>query len=130
MRIPFADNERGAIFIEVMVSMVLLAGGMVGALQMLVIAQNGLNASRDLVHEAVLAQALIEEMQALGYEKLAGGDPRGEEVIEGKTREWELTPGPMGLSGATIRVVSRRTDSRGRASRVEIKTFQPSGRVP
>ncbi len=130
MRIPFPGNERGMILIEVIVSMVLLAGGMVGALQMLIVSQNGLNSSRERVHAAVLAQAFIEEMQALSFDNLTRMNSRGEEVIEGVTREWEMTSGPMGLGGVTLRVVGRWMDRKGRVSRVEIKLFRPSGMVP
>ncbi|HEY5648727.1 MAG TPA: hypothetical protein VIU33_04455 [Nitrospiria bacterium] len=116
--------------IEVIVSLFLLAGGMLGALQMVLAAQNGLNSSRDRVRAIALVQSFIEERQTPYYRLGLGGEVRGRDVIEGVIREWEVLQAPMGLDGVTLRAAGRWTDQHGKPFRVEVILYRPSGVVP
>lgn len=121
---------RGFSLIEVVVSMLILAIGMVAGLGMTQAGQNGLEAGRRLSYATGLAQAKMEEEAAISYTDLLRGNLEGEDEMDGFSRTWAIQPNAPGTRFLTIQITVEWKDKTGRPHRVQLATLRAEGVVP
>src|SRR3972149_10423657 len=95
---------RGFSLIEVVVSMLILAIGMVAGRGMTQAGQNGLEAGRHLSYATGLAQAIMEEEVSISYAELLGGSLEGEDEGDGFRRIWAVQPNTAGTHFLTLHI--------------------------
>ena len=123
-------RQRGFSLIEVVVSMLILAVGMVAGLAITQAGQTGMEAGRHLSEAVGLAQANMEEMRSLSYDELSGGDLESEEDVNGFKRISTVEPDAPGRHFMTLRVTVEWKDKTGRPHRTQLVTVRSTGVVP
>lgn len=123
-------TQRGFSLIEVMVSLLILAIGIVAGLGMTQAGQNGLEAGRRISHATGLAQAMMEEEVSISYAELLGGNLEGEDAVDGFRRTWTVSPDRPGAHWLTIQITVEWKDRTGRSHQVRLVTLRAEGVVP
>src|SRR3989304_2622676 len=121
---------RGFSLIEVVVSMLILAIGMVAGLGMTQAGQNGLEAGRHLSYATGLAQAIMEEEVSISYAELLGGSLEGEDEVDGFRRIWAIQPDTPGTRFLTIQVAVEWKGKTGRPHQMQLVSIRAEGVVP
>src|SRR3972149_7125136 len=114
---------RGFSLIEVVVSMLILAIGMVAGRGMTQAGQNGLEAGRHLSYATGLAQAIMEEEVSISYAGLLGGSLEGEDEVDGFRRIWAIQPNTPGTRFLTIQGTVDWEDKTGRPHQMELRVL-------
>lgn len=123
-------REKGSSLIEVVVSMLILAIGMVAGLGMAQTGQGGLEAGRRISYAAGLAQAKMEETVSMTYPDLLSGNLEGQDDWGGFVRTWTVLPDTPQPRRSTIRVTVEWKDKAGRPHRMGLVTLRSEGVVP
>jgi Tfp pilus assembly protein PilV len=132
-----ARDERGFTFVEALIAIGILAGGMVAVAQLLVISLQMHHLGRRTSEASGLAAAKLEELMKLSFDTSAAvavtpvsPDSLGTNVANyfdttsaGYTRRWKVTAGPAANTRqVTLRVIPPNLD-RNRFKTVEVTTI-------
>ena len=110
-------NNRGASLIEVLVSMVLLAIGLLGAVCFSRIGSQALSFGDRIAKVSALAQAKLESKLGLSYKDLIAAD--ADSVTEdGIQLDWEINRDSPFTDIVTIEVIARWKDGKGIEKRI------------
>ncbi|HUK55802.1 MAG TPA: prepilin-type N-terminal cleavage/methylation domain-containing protein [Nitrospiria bacterium] len=126
---PFSP-QRGLSLIEVVVSMLILAVGMIAGLGMTHAGQAGLDAGRRISTAAAFAQAKMEEEISMSYGTLFQGSLAGEDHPEGFLRTWTIQRNAPCPHCLTIRVAVGWVDKKGRNHSTALVTVRTQSVVP
>jgi len=125
-----ALRQRGLSLIEVVVSMLILAFGMISGLGMTRASQTGLDAGRRISEAAALAQAKMEEEISMPYDALIQGSFEDRDNPEGFIRTCTIQVGAPQPYFSTIHVAVEWTDKTNRTHRLALATVRSKGVVP
>jgi prepilin-type N-terminal cleavage/methylation domain-containing protein len=127
-------NDRGSSLIEVLVSMVLLAIGLLGSVGFSRIGSQALSHGNQITKISALAQAKIEEKLSLSYIDLVSENTNSI-TQDGIQLSWKINHDDPFTDIATIEVVALWKDARGKEKRISffgVKSNQviPDGAMP
>ena len=123
-------NHGGSSLIEVMVSMIILAIGMMAGLGMSQAGSRGLDVGYRISRASGLAQAKIEEILASSYSELSQANSPEEDEVDGFNRIWSVLQDTPGPDYFTLLVRVEWMDSWDRIHPVEMVTVRSKGIVP
>ena len=126
----YLKNKCGSSLIEVIVSMILLAIGMMAALGMSQAGSRGLDFGYRISRASGLAQAKIEEVLASSHSELSQANSSEEDEVDGFNRIWSVLQDTPSPDYFTLWVRVEWTDSWGRIHPVEMATVRSLGIVP
>ena len=127
-------NDRGASLIEVLVAMVLLAIGLLGAVGFSRIGSQALSHGNQIAKASALAQAKMEDKLGLSYTDLVL-ENTGSITQDGIQLIWKINRDDPFTDISTIEVIAVWKDSRGKEKRISffgVKSNQiiPDGATP
>jgi prepilin-type N-terminal cleavage/methylation domain-containing protein len=123
-------NHRGFSLIEVIVSMLVLAIGMVAGLGMIQAGLVGIETGRHLTYTTGLARAQMEEKLSIPYSDLLRQGLEGQDLFDRYTRTWTVEPDIPDTHLATIHTAVEWKDTRGRFHRFQVAAVRAEGVVP
>ena len=130
MRPDLVLRQCGLSLIEVVVSLFILAVGMISGLSMTHASQIGLDAGRRISTAAALAQAKMEEEISFPYDELIHGRPEDDDHPEGFNRTRTLRIDAPYPHFTTIHVAVEWTDKTNRTHTLALTTIRSNGVVP
>lgn len=130
MRCDFIGRQTGSSLIEVIVSMLILAVGMMAGLGMTQTGQTGLVFGHQITYATGLVQAKMEESLSMPYAELSRGGLEGEEDLGGFIRTRSILLDQPRLHCLTLRVTVEWRDKAGRPHRVQFATLRAEETVP
>ena len=111
-------NHQGASLIEVLVAMVLLAFGLLGAVGFSNVGSQALSYGEQISRVSALAQAKLEDKLGLSYSDLVSEDPVSGLAQDGIHLTWQVKRDDPFTEIATIEVVAQWTDGKGQKRRM------------
>jgi type IV pilus assembly protein PilV len=123
-------NHDGFTLIEVIVSMLVLAVGMVAGLGMIQAGLVGIETGRHMTYATGLARAQMEEKLSVPYSDFLRQGLKGEDLFDRYTRTWIVEPDFPNTHLVTIHTVVEWKDTRGKLHRFQVATVRAEGIVP
>jgi prepilin-type N-terminal cleavage/methylation domain-containing protein len=123
-------RQCGLSLIEVVISMLILAVGMISGLGMTQASQNGLDAGRRMSTAAALAQDKMEEEISIPYDGLIQGRLEDHDNPDGFIRTRTLQIDVPYPHFTTIHVAVKWTDKTSRTHTLALTTIRSKGVVP
>ena len=107
-------NDQGASLIEVLVAMVLLAIGLLGAVGFSHVGNQALSYGDQIAKVSALAQAKMEDKFGLPYADLISKNPESDFMQDGIQLTWKINSDDPFIDVTTIEVIARWTDGKGK----------------
>jgi len=123
-------NDHGASLIEVLVSMVLLAVGLLGAVGFSRVGSQALSYGDQIAKVSALAQAKMEDQLGLPYADLVSGDPVSDLTQNGIQLTWKINRDDPFADIVAIEVIARWTDRRGKERRISFVGMKSNSVMP
>lgn len=123
-------NDQGASLIEVLVAMVLLAVGLLGAVGFSSVGSQALSYGDQIAKVSALVQAKMEDKLGLPYADLISEDPNNDLAQNGIQLTWKIKRDDPVTDIVTIEVVARWTDGRGKERRISFVGMKSRSVVP
>ncbi len=123
-------NHNGFSLIEVIVSMLVLAVGMVAGLGMIKAGLIGMEAGRHMTYASGIARAKMEEKLSIPYSDLLNQGLEGLEMIDGYNRTWIVQPDFPDDHLVTIQTTVEWKDSGSKSHRLQVVVVRAEGVVP
>ncbi len=123
-------NDQGASLIEVLIAMVLLAVGLLGAVGFSRVGSQALFYGDQIAKVSALAQAKMEDKLGLPYADLISEDPGGDLVQDGIQLTWKINRDNPFTDSATIEVIARWADGSGKERRISFVGMKSNPVVP
>jgi len=123
-------NDQGASLIEVLVAMVLLAIGLLGAVGFSRVGNQALFYGDQIAKVSALAQAKMEDKFGLPYTDLISKNPESDLMQDGIQLTWKINRDDPFIDIATIEVIARWTDGKGKERRISFVGIKSNPVMP
>jgi prepilin-type N-terminal cleavage/methylation domain-containing protein len=123
-------NNQGASLIEVLVAMVLLAIGLLGAVGFSRVGNQALSYGDQIAKVSALAQAKMEDKFGLPYDDFISKNPESDLTQDGIQLTWKIKRDDPFIDIATIEIIAQWTDGKGKKRRISFVGIKSNPVMP